>query len=234
MTRPERFLIWGAGGHGKVIADLVRALGHELVGYVDGDAREVGSTVEPGGGRVLLAEEALREAVREGRYPLGASALALAVGDNARRQRCLASLGTAHVPPLVHPTAVCSPSAELGRGTVVLPGAVVNADARLGLGVVVNSHATVEHDCRLGDAVHVSPGAVLAGRVRVGDRSWVGAGAVVIQSVSIGYDAIVGAGAVIIRDVPNDVTVVGNPGRVLRHAARHAVTGDDTEFGPTA
>ena len=229
----ERFLVWGAGGHGKVVADVVRALGHELVGYVDADESKVGRVVEPGGGRVVLAEAALGDAAaRAGAYPLGADAVALAVGDNARRQRCLTVLGGLRVPPLVHPSAVCSPSARLGRGAVVLPRAVVNADARVGAGAVVNSGAVVEHDCHLDDAVHVSPGAVLAGGVRVGERSWIGAGAVVIQHVTIGRDVTIGAGAVIIRDVIDGVTMVGNPGRTLDYVARRGgVGGDDARRG---
>jgi hypothetical protein len=35
---PEAFLIWGGGGHGKVIADLVRACGFEVLRFVDADA----------------------------------------------------------------------------------------------------------------------------------------------------------------------------------------------------
>jgi hypothetical protein len=45
-----RLLIWGAGGHGKVVADLVRALGHELAGYVDADAGRLGRRWSPAAG----------------------------------------------------------------------------------------------------------------------------------------------------------------------------------------
>ncbi|MBX6332487.1 MAG: acetyltransferase, partial [Gemmatimonadaceae bacterium] len=34
---PERVLVWGAGGHGKVVADLIRLTGHHLVGFADRD-----------------------------------------------------------------------------------------------------------------------------------------------------------------------------------------------------
>ena len=220
----RRFLIWGAGGHGKVVADLVRALGHGLVGFVDGDAEKLGREVEPGGGRVVMADEPFLAAVaRDGQYPLGADAVAVAVGDNAARQRCLNALGGLCVPALVHPAAACSPSARLGRGVVVFARAVVNADAHVEPGVIVNSGAIVEHDCYISYAAHISPGAVLAGRVRVGARSWVGAGAVIIHGLTVGHDAVVGAGTVVIRDVPDSVTVVGNPGRVLGHVARGGI-----------
>ncbi|GJG88449.1 hypothetical protein tb265_36300 [Gemmatimonadetes bacterium T265] len=207
----RRFLIWGGGGHGKVVADLVRALGDEVVGFVDRDAAKIGQVVEPGGARVVLGEDDFLAGAGAHR----AGAVALAVGDNAARLGCLARAGASGVPALVHPTAACSRSATLGAGTVVLAAAVVNAAAALGRAVIVNSGAVVEHDCVVGDGAHVSPGAVLAGGVHVGARAWVGAGATVIQGVRVGSEAVVGAGAVVIRDVPDGVTVVGNPARVL-------------------
>lgn len=220
MTR-RGVLIWGGGGHGKVIADLVRATGAVVVGFVDRDAAKVGQVVEPGGARVVFAEDEFLATV--GIAAVGAAAapaVALAVGDNVVRLGCLARLGTRVLPTLVHPTAACSPSATFGAGTVVLANAVVNAAAALGSAVIVNSGAVVEHDCVVGDGAHVSPGAVVSGGVRVGDRTWIGAGATVIHGVRVGRDVVVGAGAVVIRDVPDGVTVVGNPARVLATSRR--------------
>lgn len=214
---PAEFLIWGGGGHGKVVADLVRALGHSVTGFVDRDPAKAGCIVDPGGGRVVLIEEDFLAELRAGRsLPVRADAVALGLGNNAARQCCLDLLGDLAAPPLVHPAAVVSPSASLGRGTVVLARAVVNPAAIVGSGVIINTGAIVEHDCALDDAVHVSPGAVLAGGVRVGARSWIGAGATVIQGVTIGEDVIVGAGAVVIRDVPSGVVVAGVPARTVR------------------
>lgn len=212
----ERFLVWGGGGHGKVVADLVRALGHTVAGYVDGDAAKLGMVVEPGGGVVLSTADELLAIVREtGGYPAGITAVALAIGDNAARLRCLEQLGGLAAPVLVHPSAVVSPSARFGKGTVVFAGCVVNADALVGRGVIVNTRAVVEHDCVLGDGVHLSPGALLSGGASVGTRGWVGAGATVIQQVAVGSDTVVGAGAVVIRNVPDGAKVVGNPAKPL-------------------
>ena len=210
------FLIWGGGGHGKVVADLIRALGHQLSGYVDVDPEKLGREVEPGGGRVVMLQDEFERRVRdEGRMPDGVDAIALAIGDNRRRHEC--GLGLAHLPapPLVHPSAVVSPSAVLGPGSVVFAGAVINADARLGAAVIVNSSAVVEHDCRVGDAAHLSPRAALAGGARVGERSWIGMGASVLQGVSIGRDVVVGAGAVVLRDLPDGCRVAGVPARPI-------------------
>jgi sugar O-acyltransferase (sialic acid O-acetyltransferase NeuD family) len=198
------------------VADLVRACGHVLVGYADADAAKCGQVVEPGGARVVMREQDLLSHLDRGAFPDGIDALALAIGGNRARQQALARCGPGDVPALVHPSAVVSPSAVFGRGTVVFPAAVINAGASVGAAVIVNSAAVVEHDCVLADAVHVSPHATLAGAVTVGERSWIGAGATVIQQIEIGADVTVGAGSVVIRNVPSGSTVVGVPAAPIR------------------
>lgn len=211
----RRFLIWGGGGHGKVVADLIRVTGGALLGYVDGDPGKLGAVVEPGGAQVIASEEELKRALAAGALPGGADALALAIGHNEVRLACLRNVHSIAVPPLIHPSAVVSPSAQIGDATVVFPAAIINAAAMIGAAAIINSGAIIEHDCHVGDGAHVSPGAVLAGGVRIGERSWVGAGATVIPGVRIGDGVVVGAGAVVIRDVPDGVTVAGVPARPI-------------------
>ena len=211
MTSAKRVLIWGAGGHGRVVADVVRASGLGVAGFVAQDAAR-GDTPP------TIAEDDLLRVLPS--LPLDADAVAIAIGDNAVRRRCLERLEGVPLPVLRHPSAAVSESAIVGPGTVIFPGAVVNAGARLGPGVIVNSGAIVEHDCVLGGFVHVSPGAVLAGNVTVADEAWIGAGAVIIPGVRIGAGAIVGAGAVVIRDVEQHSIVAGTPARPIRRSDR--------------
>lgn len=212
VPRPDSFLVWGAGGHGRVVGDLVRSLGYSLEGYVDADPDKLGRTVDPTDVVVKHLEEELIERIREhGRYPEGITACALGVGDNLARQRCLVSIDGLESPPLVHPRASVSPTTEIGKGTVVFSLAVVNTGARIGNAVIVNTGAIVEHDCVLESGVHVSPGAILCGGVHVGERAWIGAGSTVIPGIRIGSDVMVGAGSTVIRDVDDGTTVFGSP-----------------------
>ncbi len=213
----RRFTVWGAGGHGRVVAELLRAeFGEVALRYVDRDSSRIGEVCEPGGGRVELSEEEFFEEVARG----ASDPVVLAVGNNGARLAMAQRLADAGVelPTLVHPSAVVSDYAIVGVGTHIVTGAIVHPGCKIGAAVIVNTRASIDHDCVLGDGVHISPGATLAGTVTVGDRSWVGTGASVIPGVTIGSDAIVGAGAVVIRDVPDGATVVGCPARPIERS----------------
>ena len=212
-----RCVIFGAGGHARVLLDLILEAGAaEPWALLDPDRARWGEEVY--GVRVVGGDECLPHLAADGvsHFVVGVGS----VGRGSARKR-LYEIGTAcGLAPLtlIHPTAVRSSRATLGSGAQVLPAAVVNAAARLGENVLVNTAAVVEHDCTIGNHVHVATGARLAGGVRVGDAAHIGAGATVLQGRVIGAGAIVGAGATVVRDVaPGDV-VVGVPARVLRAA----------------
>ena len=218
---PDSFLIWGAGGHGKVVADIVRAAGGTVAGFVDRNPAKLGTIAEPGGASVVISEAellALFAASGALREVEGATAIALGIGDNVSRITSLRTASDVSIPALVHPSAVVSAWSLLGRGTVVFPLAVVNSAATLGEGVIVNSGAIIEHDCVVGDGAHIAPGSVLTGGVLVGARTTVGAGATLLPGVRVGCDATVGAGAVVTRDVPDHAIVAGNPARPMNRA----------------
>lgn len=146
------------------------------------------------------------------------AAVALGVGDDARRTRLLqwaAGLGLP-LPAVVASTATVAGSATLGAGTVVLEHAHVGPSARLGRAVVVNTAAVVEHDVVVGDGSHVAPAAVLLGAVAIGAGTLVGSGARVLPGIRIGDRVVVGAGSVVVADVPDDVVVMGVPARPTR------------------
>jgi sugar O-acyltransferase (sialic acid O-acetyltransferase NeuD family) len=208
-------VVYGAGGHGKVVADLLLAGGQvDLVGFVDDAAGTVGGPAPIVLGLPVLGGGAWVE-TEAARGPI---AVALGIGANAARravaERCLAF--GAELLVAVHPRAVVAASARLGAGSVVMAGAVVNPDAIVGRGVIVNTGAVVEHDVVVGAFAHLSPNATLGGAARVGALAHLGLGSAVLPAVSVGERSVVGAGAVVLRDVTEGVTVVGVPAREIR------------------
>ena len=216
----HKVIVYGAGGHGKVVGDILLARKDpSFAGFVDDRAELQGSTIlgyPVFGDGDWLQREASKMRV----------AVALGVGDNFARQRlvekCLA-WGT-ELATLVHPTASVSGSARLGPGTVVMAQVAINPDAKIGSGVIVNTGAIVEHDVVIGDYAHVAPNAAMGGASSLGDYSFLGLNAAVRQCVIIGSQSIIGAGAVVVRDIPDHVVAFGVPAMVQRLIEKQGIS----------
>lgn len=213
MMDIERVFVYGAGGHGKVVADILLARKDpRFAGFIDDRPELQGSTVlgfAVCGDGHWLQNEASRQRV----------AVALGIGDNFSRQRvaqaCLA--WGAELLTVVHPTAAISASARLGPGAVVMAQAAINPEAKIGGGGIVNTGASVDHDAEVGEFAHVGPKAAMGGASRLGMLSFLGIGAVIIHCAAVGAHSIVGAGAVVVRDIPDGVVAIGVPARIHRH-----------------
>jgi UDP-perosamine 4-acetyltransferase len=208
-------VIIGAGGHGKVVLDILTAEGkYRPVGFVDNNPSLLDSYVcgLPVLGPINALPRLKRQRIRHA---------IVAIGDNRQRLSQLPEIDAAGITLVnaVHPTAFVSPRATLGRGVIIAPKASVIVDAKIGDLAIVNTAAVVDHECEVGEGAHVCPGAILAGRVRVGRGAFIGIGAQVIQCRSVGEFAVVGAGAAVIEDVPDGATAVGVPARVVKAAA---------------
>jgi len=199
-------LILGAGGHAKVIADILCCQGTPVLGFLDDNPAMWGATRL--GLPVLGGIATYREYVPSG--------VILGIGDIAARRAVVERLGVCARDlwcNAIHPHATIAHSARLGRGVAVMARGVVNPDAILGDHSVVNTGATVDHDCVIGAYAHIGPGAHLAGGIRIGVGALIGVGANITPWLTIGDDAVVGAGSVVVGDVPAYVTVKGVPAR---------------------
>ena len=195
---PHKVIIIGAGGHGKVVADIVTACGDTVVGFLDDDPSK---------------ENVLGPVCNATHYP--DCRFVAAIGNNEVRKKVSAFLPVSwHT--AVHPTAVISPSAVIGEGTVVMANAVINAEARIGAHCIVNTAAVVEHENILADFVHLSPCAALGGTVQIGESTHVGIGACIRNNLTICGGCTIGAGAVVVQDIEEPGTYVGIPARRVK------------------
>jgi UDP-perosamine 4-acetyltransferase len=208
--------IVGAGGHGRVVLDILRASTHyNPIGFIDADP----SITTVAGLPIFGHLNALPK------LKLRTTHAIIGIGDNRARQSYSQKLRDRgfELVNAIHPSAIVSPTAQIGANVVIAAGAVVGTDAKIADDVIINSGAIVEHECEIGAAVHVCPGAAVSGRVRIGTGAFIGLGCRIIQCLTIGEGATIGAGAVTIRDIPDGATAVGVPARVIKIASEMAI-----------
>ncbi|MCK6482758.1 MAG: acetyltransferase [Phycisphaerae bacterium] len=209
-----KIVIFGAGGHGRVVLDVVHAQRqHEVAGFLDSDAALKGRRID--GLPVLGGAELLPRLKHD-----GIAGAIVAIGDNGVRRSLHDAIHKSGLTLVnaVHPSAQIAASARMGRNVVVAAGVVVSAHCQIGDSVILNTGCIVDHESMIGTAAHICPGVRLAGHVTIESGAFVGIGATVIQNIRIGFDAVVGAGAVVIRDVAPMSTVVGMPAREIKCA----------------
>lgn len=209
MSRTH-YLVIGAGGHASVVAETLIAGGGEVIGFVD---REPGTK--------LLGLPVFSESRDLAGFDRNLIQLAIGIGGTrggtpgrlrAGLMERLSRDGWT-IADVVHPAAVLSPSARLGKGVQILARAIVQPNTLIGEGTIVNTAAVVEHDTIIGNHCHISIGAILCGNVTAGANSHIGAGACVREGVMIGSDVTIGIGAVVVSDCTNGSVFFGNPAR---------------------
>jgi sugar O-acyltransferase (sialic acid O-acetyltransferase NeuD family) len=209
QARPQ-VVLFGASEHARVVADIARCAGYDVVALVDDDRSKRSINGIP-----ILHDVA--EAARRHE----AAGWCVSIGDNYTREAVVKRLRTQcpdlRFIALVHPSAVIAAGTEICEGTVVMAGAVVNPGTRVGHHCIVNTGACLDHDNTLEDLCSVAPGVFTGGNVHIGRASAVCIGACVQHGVSIGERTVIGAGAVVLHDVPAFCVAYGVPCKVVRH-----------------
>lgn len=199
----NQVIIIGAGGHGRVIADIVLHSGDKLLGFLD-DNR-----TEPVWGYPVLGK------IRDWRLYGENAAFVLGIGNNAVREQ-LSKKITGPWYTAVHPSAQIGTDVTIGDGTVVMAHASINPGVRISAHCIINTGAVVEHDNILEDFVHVSPNATLCGTVQIGHDTHVGAGVVIKNNCAVCPGCTLGAGTVVVRDITEPGTYAGVPARRIK------------------
>jgi sugar O-acyltransferase (sialic acid O-acetyltransferase NeuD family) len=196
---PTDLSIIGAGGHAKVVTEVLLKNSKEKLLIFDSSQSKVGKEVQ--GQRIMHLEDSTLMA----KYHI-------AIGNNKVRNQLYDKYQNENEYfSVISSSSYIALSASINVGSFIAAKTVISADAQIGTGVIINNGAIVEHDCIVGDFSHVAPNATLLGGVKLGRRVFVGAGATVLPGLRIADDVIIGAGAVVLSDILESCTVAGMP-----------------------
>ena len=181
----KNIYIYGASGHGLVVADIAKLCGYEEIIFIDDGENNYPSF----------------EDIKENNH----IPITFGVGNNTIRSKLFEKAKNCDfkIVTLIHPNSVISSSVRIGEGTVVMPNVVINSNATVGNAVILNTSSIIEHECTIDDFVHISPNVALAGNVTIGQFSHIGIGSSIIQGKIIGSNCIIGAGSVVVKNINN-------------------------------
>lgn len=206
----KRVIVVGAGGHAKIIVDMLQQNGeYEVTGLVD-NAAENGFWNIP----ILGKDDDLVNIYQE----MGIKYAFVALGNGKLREKVTARVLSAgfKLINVISKHSVISPRTLLGVGNAIMPGSIINADVKIGNGCIINTNASIDHDGNIGDYTHVAPGSVVCGGVKIGSQCLLGAGCRVIDCMVIGNNTLIGAGAAVVVNIEGNCTVVGVPARIIK------------------
>ncbi|MGN1418410.1 MAG: acetyltransferase [Acutalibacteraceae bacterium] len=203
MNNEKKLMIIGAGGHGKVIADIALNCGFQKIAFLDdGDKKECM-------GFPIIGKTSDAKKYKDCFF-------IIAIGNAVVRERIQNELLNSglEIATLIHPASTIASNVSVGKGTVIMAGAVVNPCAKIADGCIINTGATVDHDNVIESFAHVSVGSHLAGTVKIGKGTWIGAGAVVSNNITVCAGCMIGAGAVVVKDIEVPGTYIGVPAKL--------------------
>ena len=195
----NKIYIYGASGHGLVVADIAKLCGYKEVIYVDD------------GDNDNLSFEDIRS---NNKIPL-----AFGIGDNNVRHSLFEKVikSRFEVVTLVHPSAIISPSVTIGIGSVVMANVIINAKSKIGKCVILNSSSIIEHENIIEEFTHISPAVALSGNVTIEAFTHIGIGSCIKQGITVGKNCIVGAGSTVLKNIEDNKMCFGTPCKIIRN-----------------
>jgi sugar O-acyltransferase (sialic acid O-acetyltransferase NeuD family) len=190
-------IIFGASGHGKVVASAL-----ENIQFYFDDNENI---------EVFLGKQV--HAYAPGNLPT--QEVVIAIGNNTIRKKLVEIIQHPYGVVIASSSEVDS-SVSIGEGSQVLHGAIIQSTSKIGKHTIINTGASVDHDCTIADFCHIAPQVTLCGNITVGEGTFIGAGATVIPGIKIGKWCTIGAGSVVIKDIPDGATAVGNPAKIIK------------------
>ena len=125
-----KIIIYGTGQIGRVVSQILKDAGHEVIGYVDDNvslhSKKINGIQVLGGGRCLLKRK---------KY----DRVCLGIGTIDTRKKTLGWLSKNKIKLIsaIHPSVIISSDAKIGKGVIIGANSVVYGNTKIGLGTFI-------------------------------------------------------------------------------------------------
>lgn len=209
MDKKTDIVIFGAGGHAKVIADIILSKNqYNIAAFVDNQKHSTKIWDIP-----IISEDVFfnENNIRHG---------LVAIGDNYTREKVVTNIYTKVSNFIfikaIHPTAYVAFDSIIAEGTVVMAHATINPSTTIGAHCIINTNSSIDHDCILDNFASLAPNSCLGGNCEIGKGTAISIGATLSHKIKVGDNTVVGAGSVVTKSIGSNIVAYGVPAKVIR------------------
>ncbi len=210
----KNILIFGSGGHAKVIVDIIEKQGKfKIAGFIDGYLEK--NTVIMGY-KVIGDESSLEDIVFS--YEIYGGVIG--IGDNSIRldirDKIIKYIPNFKFINCIHPQSILGKEVVLGKGNVIMANATINSSTSINNHCILNTNSSIDHDCLMSDFSSIGPNVAVGGNVKIGDYSAIGIGTNIFNNINIGNNCIIGGGSLVCHDTNENSIYYGSPSKFIR------------------
>lgn len=208
-------IIYGAGGFGREIASLIKAINQNLptwnlMGFVD-DGVKTG--ISNHYGKVLGSGELLNEYDK----PLD---VIIAIAMPLHRIAIVKRITNPLIswPNLIAPDVkfLDSETFKIGRGNILFYSCRISCDVTIGDFNLLNSLVSLGHDTKIGSYNVLMPNVRISGESVLGDQNFFGVNSLMLQGLKVGCNTRIGAASVLLRNTKDNFLYFGNPAKIVK------------------
>lgn len=168
----KKVIVIGAGGHSKVIGEIIQSSQDELIGYLDDNI--TGENI------IGTIQDVLRLHEKDEKIEF-----IIGIGNNEVRNKIYQEYPQLNYYTAIHPSAIISPSARVGVGTVIMANVVINSNTTVGDNCIINTATVIEHDCTIENGVHLSYRVTVGAGSIIGKEAYIDMGAIIARGVTV-------------------------------------------------
>ncbi|MCC3648456.1 acetyltransferase [Cytobacillus oceanisediminis] len=209
--KKEEIYIVGAGTYGEVMYELAEVLGYTVKGFYDEDDQKKGKT--------MMNSEVLCKFSELDEHDIKDKQFIIAIGKNSTRNELMEKINKfgGETPTLIHPSAIISPSADIGKGVYIHANAYIWTKVKIDNYSIISPKVIIAHHSSVGRACLISTMSAVGASVIIENEVFIGMGSTIMTGVScIGENTTIGAGSVVIKDVDKNSVYAGVPAKRLR------------------
>lgn len=207
----KRIFIIGAGTYGEAMCELSQILGYSVVGFYD-DNEKLMNTKVMGIPVVGTISSLVNHDVSDLNF-------VVAIGNNNLRMRIMDELNMrgANTPTLIHPRALISPSAVIGKGVYIQANAYIWTKTQIGDYCIVSPGVVIAHHTIVGKACLISTLSGIGASIVIEDNVFIGMNVTIMTGVhKVAGNSIIGAKSLILKDTHPDGVYAGVPAKRIR------------------